>query len=37
VNDTLTMHHSLHLDENAEPHVVFFPPTETGPDDDHDH
>ncbi|PPS90821.1 MBL fold metallo-hydrolase [Streptomyces sp. MH60] len=29
VNHTLTMYHSLRLDENAEPQVVFFPPTET--------
>ncbi|MFD8685717.1 MBL fold metallo-hydrolase [Streptomyces sp. NPDC059651] len=29
VNHTLTMYHSLRLDENAEPHVVFFPPLAT--------
>ncbi|WP_267882729.1 hypothetical protein [Streptomyces sp. NRRL S-813] len=37
MNHTLTKCHSLRLDENAEPHVVFCPPTETGLDDDHDH
>ncbi|MGW5664673.1 MBL fold metallo-hydrolase [Streptomyces sp. NPDC003758] len=37
VNHTLTMYHSLRLDENAEPHVVFFPPTETGSEADHAH
>lgn len=28
VNHTLTMYHSLRLDENAQPQVVFFPPTD---------
>jgi glyoxylase-like metal-dependent hydrolase (beta-lactamase superfamily II) len=29
VNHVLTMYHSLRLDDNAKPSVVFFPPTET--------
>ncbi len=28
VNHTLTMYHSLRLDENAQPQVVFFPPAD---------
>lgn len=35
VNHTLTMYHSLRLDENAEPHVVFFPPAEADPGHEH--
>jgi glyoxylase-like metal-dependent hydrolase (beta-lactamase superfamily II) len=35
VNHTLTMYHHLRLDVNAQPHVVFFPPTEGIPDGDH--
>ncbi|QWF20491.1 MBL fold metallo-hydrolase [Nocardioides sp. LMS-CY] len=32
VNHVLTMYHSLRLDDNAKPSVVFFPPTDTCPD-----
>ncbi len=28
INHTLTMYHSLRLDRNVEPHVVFFPPSD---------
>lgn len=34
VNHTLTMYHSLRLDENAQPSVVFFPPAAGGCSDD---
>lgn len=37
INHTLTMYHSLRLDRNVEPHVVFFPPSDGGANGDHDH
>ncbi|MFD5723359.1 MBL fold metallo-hydrolase [Streptomyces sp. NPDC127036] len=35
VNHTLTMYHSLRLDENVKPQVVFFPPTDGTSDHHH--
>ncbi|MFB7287331.1 MBL fold metallo-hydrolase [Actinacidiphila glaucinigra] len=36
VNHTLTMYHSLRLDGNVEPHVVFFPPADSSACHDHE-
>jgi glyoxylase-like metal-dependent hydrolase (beta-lactamase superfamily II) len=37
VNHTFIMYQSLRMDDNVEPHVVFFPPTERGDECVHDH
>ena len=37
VNHTFIMYQSLRLDDNAEPHVVFFPPTDGADNCVHDH